>query len=110
MKEIIYSPEYKKSILELRDYLVLEFGEKTAEKIVRKITETINLLESNEKLGKSLRSEYGMDTDYRYIFTSHNYIFYKIGKDEIYIENLFYERQDFIGKLFVFFNKFPFII
>ena len=33
MKHIIYSPEYRNKILDLREYLILEFGENTAKKL-----------------------------------------------------------------------------
>lgn len=100
MKEIVFTPEYRKSILELRDYLKSEFGEKTEKKVIKDIQNTVHLLADNEKLGKSVKNEFGINTDYRYIYQSHNYIFYKTDSERIYIEALFNERVDFIRKLF----------
>ena len=100
MKRIKYSPEYRKRILELRDYLEEKYGEKTAKKVVKEITDAINLLPCNEKMGMSLRSEYGIDTDYRYIFKAQNYIFYTINKDSVLIVNMYNEKENYIRKLF----------
>ncbi|MBO5994373.1 MAG: type II toxin-antitoxin system RelE/ParE family toxin [Firmicutes bacterium] len=100
MKSIVYSPEYREGILDLREYLIREFGENTAKKVIREITDKIHLLEKNENLGSSLKAVYGIETDYRYIFATHNYIFYRYDKQNIYIINLYNERVDFIRKLF----------
>lgn len=100
MKHIIYSPEYRNKILDLREYLILEFGENTARKVIKEITDKIHLLEGNIKLGISLKELYGIETNYRYIFVAHNYIFYRIDEQNIYIVNIYNEREDFIRKLF----------
>ena len=100
MKEIVYSPEYRRGILELRDYLLEKFGENTAKKVIKEITEAIDLLSDNEELGKSLNKEFGIDTDYRYLYRSHTYIFYKADYNYIYVEKIFNEREDFMRKLF----------
>lgn len=43
---------------------------------------------------------FGVDTDYRFLFISHNYVFYRIEDECICIVNLYHEREDFMWKLF----------
>jgi plasmid stabilization system protein ParE len=41
MKEIVYSPEYLRRILELRDYLYEKYGDRNADRRIKEITETV---------------------------------------------------------------------
>lgn len=93
MKEIVYSPEYLRRILELRDYLYEKYGDRNADRIIKEITETVNLLRDNEFLGKSLQRELGIDTDYRYIFKNQNYIFYLIKGEHILVTNIYIMKK-----------------
>lgn len=43
---------------------------------------------------------YDIECDYRYIYVSHNYIFYRVEKDAVIIVEMFDEREDFMHKLF----------
>ena len=100
MKEIVYSPEYLRRILELRDYLYERYGDRTADRIIKEITETVNLLKENEYLGKSLQREFGIDADYRYIFKNQNYIFYLIKDEQILVVAIYNEKENYMQKLF----------
>ena len=100
MKRVVYSPEYRKSILELRVYLRERFGEITEKRVIKEITEAVNSLKDNVNLGRNLGSEYDIDTDYKFIFKSHCYVIYKTDDEYVYVENIFNEREDFIRKLF----------
>lgn len=39
-------------------------------------------------------------TDYRYLYVSKNYVFYKIEDKDIRIINLYHEKENFIWQLF----------
>lgn len=41
-----------------------------------------------------------MPCDYLMVYTEHNYAFYRITDDAIYIVDIFHEREDFMWKLF----------
>ena len=100
MKKLVYSPDYRERIKELKSYLNAQFGAETENKTIKEITERLHLLPSNEHLGVSVREMFGVDTDYRYVFVAHQYVFYRIGGEHIYIINIYHEREDFMQKLF----------
>ena len=41
-----------------------------------------------------------IDTDFRYLYVNHNYLFYYITEDRIIVAEMFNEREDFMFKLF----------
>ena len=50
--------------------------------------------------GISVRSMFGINSDYEFIFVSHNYIFYYQDDKAIHIVNIYDDREDFMYKLF----------
>ena len=50
--------------------------------------------------GVAVSAMYDIECDYRYIYVSHNYIFYRVEKDAVIIVEMFDEREDFMHKLF----------
>ena len=48
----------------------------------------------------SLRGMYGVDTDYRYVYIAHNYVFFRVSEDSIQIINIFHEHEDYMLALF----------
>ena len=64
------------------------------------ITNRLHRLQEYEESGVSICNLYGIDTDYRYVFVAHNYVFYRITADSIRILNIYNEREDFMLDLF----------
>ena len=64
MKKIYYSPDALEKMQRLKTSLSLEYGEKTANKIIRKMTAAIRSLQQYEEKGIALRDFYDVDTDY----------------------------------------------
>ena len=102
MKKLVYSPRYKKKLGEIKKYLDIRFGEKVRKEKLRTVTDRLHQLRfpEFEESGVSLRDLYGLNTDYRYVFTEHNYVFYRIETDCIRIVNIYNEREDFMLDLF----------
>lgn len=50
--------------------------------------------------GMSVRAMFGVDSDYEFIYVSHNYIFYYQDEEIFYAVNIYDDRQDFMYKLF----------
>ena len=100
MKEIVYSPDYREKIRELRIYLDFQFGNEVRKKVFRNIDQKICTLQTFENLGASIRDMYGIDVDYRVIHAEKNYIFYDTDDEQIYILNMFNEREDYMRKMF----------
>lgn len=53
-----------------------------------------------EKKGIAVSAMYNTECDYRYLYVSHNYVFYRIESEKIIIVEMFDERKDFMYKLF----------
>ena len=100
MKQLVYSPDYKEKVEELRKYLVFQFGEQTGKKILKELDDKIHMLQVYEKMGISVRDNYGVDCDYLCIYVVKNYVFYRVDADKIYIVDMYHERDDFMQKMF----------
>lgn len=98
MKRLLYSPDYREKILQLRKDLDLRFDQKTRKKVLSEIDHRLHLLQTQNYLGISLREMFGINCDYYYIYIAHNYIFYEVENDAIYIINMYNEREDFLVK------------
>lgn len=100
MKTIVYSPTSRDKLLHIKEYLDLQFGKNSSEKTVKELISHINQLTVFEYAGESVRELFGIDADYRVLFASHNYVFYRVNEAYIYIVNIYHEREDFMQKLF----------
>ncbi|NLO10530.1 MAG: type II toxin-antitoxin system RelE/ParE family toxin [Clostridiales bacterium] len=100
MANIEYSPKAQEDLQSLREYVIENWGESAAERILRKITSDIRRLDKYPLLGVSLAKQIDNPTDYRYIFTEKNYVFYHIELDIIRIVRILNEQQDYMMQLF----------
>lgn len=100
MKKIKYTPDVADKLRELKKAITQSYGADKAIEIVKKITDAIRDLGTNEKKGPAVSQMFGVDTDYWFLFISHNYVFYRIEDECICIVNLYHEREDFMWKLF----------
>ena len=100
MKKIKYTPDAADKLRELKKAITQSYGADKAIEIVKKITDAIRDLGTNEIKGPAVSQMFGVDTDYRFLFISHNYVFYRIEDECIRIVNLYHEREDFMWKLF----------
>ena len=100
MKKLVYSPHYKKKLSEIKEYLDIQFGEEIRKRILRQITNRLHMLLKYEMSGVSLKELYGIDTEYRYVFVAHNYIFYRITEGSIQIVMLYNKHEDYMYDFF----------
>ncbi len=100
MKKLVYSPQYRRKLSEIKKYLDFRFGVDIRKKALRTITNRLHQLQKHEESGVSLRELYGINSEYRYVYTAHNYVFYQITADCIRILNIYNEREDFMLDLF----------
>ena len=77
-----------------------EYGSDSAKKIVKSITDAIRGLCDYEEKGPEVSKMFDVVSDYRYIFVSKNYVFYRIEEKYIRIINLYHEKEDFMWQLF----------
>lgn len=71
-----------------------------AAKIIAKITRSIKGLLDNPRKGAAVEALLGIPTPYRFLHIGHNYAFYRIDNNIIYVTDIYSEREDFMGKLF----------
>ena len=100
MKKIEYSQIVRKKLQTLKAYLSDEFGVAFSQKSIKQITTSVRDLTNFPEKGAAVSAMYDIDCDYRYIYVSHNYLFYRIEEDKIIVVEMFDEREDFMYKLF----------
>ena len=100
MKKIKYSQDYRDKIRIIKKDLDTRFDKDVRLAVFKKINDRIQSIKENEEIGISVREMFGVDTDYQVIYAAKNYIFFRIELEEIFIVNIYNEREDFMWKLF----------
>ena len=100
MKKIKYTPDAADKLREIKRAISHEYGADVAKKIVKSITDAIRGLCDYEEKGLEVSKMFNVVTDYRYLFVSKNYVFYRIEDKYIRIINLYHEKEDFMWQLF----------
>ena len=100
MLKVEYIPKALEDLQYLQVYLSANRGENTANRIVKKITSEIRRLELYPFSGANLGKTINITTDYRYICSEKNYVFYRLEFDKILIIRVINERQNYLKQLF----------
>ena len=100
MKKIKYTPDAADKLRALKSAISQEYGLNSAKKIVKSITDAIRGLCDYEEKGPEVSKMFDVVSDYRNIFVSKNYVFYRIEDKYIRIINLYHEKEDFMWQLF----------
>ncbi len=100
MKKIKYSPDAADKLRELKNVVSVQYGADKAKQVTKTITDAIKGLALYEKKGPAVSDLFDVVTDYRYLFVSRNYVFYRIEDEYIRIVNIYNEKEDFMWQLF----------
>lgn len=100
MVNIEYSPQALEDLFLLSEYITNEWGEKIAKKILTKITGDIRGLEQFPLSGINLGRIIDVPTDYRFLFSEKNYIFYHVEFDKVRIVRIINEKQYYMQQVF----------
>lgn len=100
MKKIKYTPDAADKLRELKNVITQKYGTNKAKEIVKMITDAISDLCNNENKGPEVSKIFDVVTDYRYLYVSKNYVFYRIEAEDIRVINLYHEKEDFMWQLF----------
>ena len=100
MKKIKYTPEAADKLRALKSAIMQEYGADISNEIIKSITEAIRGLCDFEEKGPEVSKMFDVVSDYRYIYVSKNYVFYRIEDKFIRIINLYHEKEDFMWQLF----------
>jgi plasmid stabilization system protein ParE len=97
---IIFTPEALNDIENNKNYLLDEYGPQTAVKNIKKVLKSIRSLEQFPLQGSGVWEKYGIESDYRYIYTTRNYVFYRVSSDLVRVIRILDVRRDFLSILF----------
>lgn len=98
---IRYTPKALQDLQGIRESILEKFeSENVAHRVMQNITTSINDLKIFPYKGVELKTVIKMETDYRYLFRDKNYVFYRIGNEEISIVRVLNEKQDYTRILF----------
>lgn len=100
MMHIVFSPEALNDIEQIKDYLIDQFGDKTATKNIKRVIKEIKTLESFPLKGSGVWERYRIDSEYRYIYANKNCVFYRVDEDTVRVIRILDARRDFLTILF----------
>lgn len=100
MSNIQYSPMALKDLQHLSEHISVNWGEDVAKSVLRKITSDIKRLKQFPLSGVDLGKVINVPTDYRYLFSEKNYVFYHQVFEQVRIVRVLNEQQDLMQHLF----------
>jgi len=100
MLRIQYSPMALKDLQDIDAYIKVNWGEEISKQILKKITTDIRRLELYPESGVSLANMIHVPTEYRYMYTQKNYVFYYLESETVRIVRVLNEQQDYLLQLF----------
>jgi toxin ParE1/3/4 len=100
MPKLEYSPKALDDMQHLRDYIKTNWGENVAKKILKKMTLDIRRLEEYPLSGVDLGKIIDVPTDFRYIVTEKNYVFYHLEVEKVRVVRVLNEQLDCMMQLF----------
>lgn len=98
--KIEYSKTVQKKLQILKKRLSTEFGEEYATREMRHITDTLRNMSEFSAPGKPIKTRFGVETNYRFLVIAPNIFILSILDDNLLIEQMFNEKEDFIFKMF----------
>ncbi len=100
MLKIEYSPQALEDLKKLSEYLTSNWDELVSNSILKKIIGDVRTLERFPLLGADLGKFINLPTDYRFLYSEKNYIFYHLEFDRVRIVRILNEKQDYVQHLF----------
>lgn len=100
MFRVEYSPQALNDFQNIKRYIAHEFGDAVAKRIIQKMTKDIRRLEIYPTSGSMLSSIIEVPTDYYYLYSKKNYVFYRIEMEVVKIIRILNEKQEYVQILF----------
>ena len=94
------SPSTAEKLLKLSKSLESNYGVQRKTRIISKIKSEIKDLQVNPYKGTSVEAILNVRTPYRFLHTEHNFIFYKVANNTVFVTEIFNEKEDFLQKMF----------
>lgn len=96
MISITISPEAFNDLEGIKEYLAANFGKDKEEKVLSDILKDIKRLKKYPKTDIKLFERFGIETDYKCIYTNQNYVFYRLEASTIRIIRILNVKRDFL--------------
>ena len=98
---IHYSPESRRDLNDIWDYIVSELQNRSAaEHVIDRIMDAVDQLKSFAEVGTPLSSIADIGTDYRFLVSGSYMVFYRVQGSDVYIDRVLYGRSDYMSVLF----------
>lgn len=99
--KIHYSPESRRDLDDVWDYIVSELQNRSAaERVINRIIDAVDPLKNFAEMGTPLSSIADIGTDYRFLVSGNYMVFYRVQGNDIYIDRVLYGRSDYMSALF----------
>ena len=99
--KIHYSPESRRDLDDIWDYIVLELQNRSAaERVIDHIMNAVDPLKNFAEMGTPLSSIADIGTDYRFLVSGNYMVFYRVQDSDVYIDRVLYGRSDYMSALF----------
>ena len=99
--KIHYSPESRRDLDDIWDYIVSELQNRSAaEHVINRIIDAVDPLKNFAEMGTPLSSIADIGTDYRFLVSGNYMVFYRANGNDIYIDRVLYGRSDYMSVLF----------
>lgn len=95
-----YSPDARDKLREINKQIAMSHGDQVATRILSKIVKEIRGLQENPKRGPSVEALLRIPSPYRFLHVEHNYVFYRLEEDTVFVTDIYNEREDFMWRLF----------
>ena len=99
--KIHYSPESRRDLDDIWDYIVSELQNRSAaERVINRIMDAVDPLKNFTEMGTLLSSIADIGTDYRFLVSGNYMVFYRVQGNDVYIDRVLYGRSDYMSVLF----------
>ena len=99
--KIHYSPESRRDLDDIWDYIVSELQNRSAaERVIDRIMDAVDPLKNFAEMGTLLSSIADVGTDYRFLVSGNYMVFYRVQGYNVYIDRVLYGRSDYMSVLF----------
>ena len=96
-----YTAESRRDLDEIWDYIGSDLQNvSAAERIVSRIMDDVDRLESHAEMGALLSSIADVESDYRFLVTGSYLTFYRAHGSDVYVDRVLYGRRDYLRILF----------
>lgn len=99
--ELVYSPQSKQDLLEIKTYIANDLSSpQAATNVTSKIIKSCSNLKEFPDLGAELKNKFDVDTDIRYLISSNYIAFYRHDADTVRIIRIIDSRTNYMQYLF----------